>query len=176
MSEATPDQTNGIPTVRIFEDTGELHRAAVEHVAAGDPKEAAAEIVTAIFDKIAAGGGPPPPPSAPATPKRSNRTLIAIVLAAVMPGGALAAFYAMDDRSKANQEQVEELQEIRPVVEAHTRQLEEIGQELDDLGESVDKATTAQGEVVDAINELRAESLDELKADLKEARRELRNR
>lgn len=170
-----PEKTNGVVNARDWEDTPALRKSAWNHIeASASPEDAAEDIASAFFRKMMEGGGSAPPPTAP--PKLSpikSKTIAALVLLIVGPGGGLAVFYAMDNRSKSNQEQVESL---APIVKAHTVQIGELSGDVQVLGDTVDRAMAGQKVIVDGITELKSENIDRLKSELREAKRALRDR
>lgn len=100
---------------------------------------------------------------------------LAIPLAAMMGiGGAGAGVYATTEKATTAPHRTDEA--LGSKVEANSARIREVSEDIQDLTESVDTAIAAQSDIASGIRQLKAESLDQLKSDLADAKRELRRR
>lgn len=171
-----------VPETIEFEETGKVSTEFYQQAQAateGGSDMPRAEFIEAVAQKLIQHGGGRGDGDGPVKFAKSikRHNWLAVIMAVLLgPGGAIAVIYATSDRSKANSHKVEELKKLEPRVEKTEEDIRYIKARVGEVGASMEEVKADQTEIVDGINELKQENVDQLKAELKEARWELRNR
>jgi hypothetical protein len=153
----------------IAEDTGPMIRATmVETIEDGGVRQFIGDIVRSAIAE-GSGGGIPPEMHL----KKIRRGNWGAVLAAILAAGAgvLGSYYATEARSKANEEKAN-VQEVQ--INEHDAAIRENARAVVQIKFKIDEVADQSAEISAGIKELKAESVDTLKRELRDARRELR--
>jgi len=156
------------------EDTGDV-RAAILGATRDDgaaSRVTTHDIATTLMELMDGSGGGGRGGSHVKQIKRHNLgTILAVVISVV--GGGVGSYYALVDRSKHNEEAAE--QNAKRIDETE-KDVKFIKVKVNDIDNSMDKMSIEQTVIKDGINELKKESINELKDELQDAKRELRRR
>lgn len=168
---------NGTADVVEFEDSSPIHAALP-----GIPK--ASDIAKALIDL--SGGGASAPPAGSVPPEVHKKQIkrhnwAAVVLAMLLgPGGAFAVINTMDDRSKANEMKVEQVEKSSKSMDERVEKVEDdvryIKVRVGDLDTKVDRAMVQQQVIVEGIEQLKEESVRDREKRLREENERLRDR
>lgn len=181
-ADGSPPLDLAVPETIELEETGKVSTQFYEQAQAateGGEDMRQSEFIESIAKKLIQHGGGPGDGDGPVKLAKSikRHNWLAVIMAVLLgPGGAIAVIYATSDRSKANSHKVEELKKLEPRVEKTEDDIRYIRARVGEVGTRMDEVKADQTEIVEGINELKQENVDRIKAELKEARAELRNR
>ena len=175
MGQLTPIDpgVNGVPMTREFEDTGRLAAAVAGGL--GEDPGSDSDLIRLLTVKLS-GGGDGDGGARYAKEIKKHKWIAALMALVLGTGGPLAVIYATRDQSRANAQEIESRKAWGVQIRDNSNQLEAVSVDIKVLKNTVDGARVIQQEIASGIDELKAESINELKSDLAEARRELRRR
>jgi len=104
---------------------------------------------------------------------RGSKALIAVAGLLLGSGGIVGSYYATKALAEDNAGSIDDHAER---LDASEKAIEEIGGKVDDLDGTVDEIVAGQKDIAAGIDELKQESIEELKEELARERRRNRNR